>query len=72
MAGSALAAVIDTLDEVATCANMNDPRCQPSLIDALDQATVDHPKGRLLREAWMCAAGRSGPSIRVAELMTIV
>lgn len=67
----ALAVAIDTLDEAATCADMIDPRRQPSVIEALDEATADHPKGQLLRDAWMRAAGRSEPSVRVAELMTI-
>lgn len=68
----ALAAAIDTLDGAASCADMDDPRDRSSVIEALELATADHPKGPLLRDAWARASGRAEPSVRVAELMTIV
>lgn len=68
----ALAAAIDVLDEAATCADMTDPRRDTAVIEALDRATADHAKGGLLRDAWLRAASRPEPSVRVAELMTIV
>ena len=68
----ALAAAIHVLDEAATCADMTDPRRQPMVTEALELATADHPKGHLLREAWVRASCRSDPSVRVAELLTIV
>lgn len=71
-ASEALEAAIDTLDDLASHADMMDPQSHPAAVMALDMATVAHPKADMLRKAWMRAAARPEPANRVAELLSIV
>lgn len=56
------------LKRVASRAATEDPRSDREVSAALDLACHDHPKGQMLRDAWVKAAGIPMPGSRVHEL----
>lgn len=67
----ALAEAIERLREAARRADDEDPRICPYIRAALNVATRRHPKGEMLRAAWLRAANTREPSIRVRELQRV-
>lgn len=56
------------LKRAAQRAATQDPRRDREVVAALELACRDHPKGQMLRDAWVKAAGISLPGSRVQAL----
>lgn len=67
----ALAEAIEGLRHAAQHADEDDPRICPDVRAALNVATRQHPKGEMLRGAWLRAANLLEPAIRVRELARV-
>jgi len=67
----ALAEAIERLRHAAQSAGDNDPRICPDIRAALNVATRQHPKGEMLRAAWLRAANLLEPASRVRELTRV-
>lgn len=59
------------LKVAAQKAGDHDPRLDLDLLDAVNCASKDHPKGDLLRQAWMRACALKEPGVRIRELRRI-
>lgn len=68
----ALAAALDLLGAAAERAAHEDVRTDIEVVEALQRACQDHPKGGLLLMAWARGARLAVPGLRVAELGRIV
>lgn len=66
-----LAGAIARLHEAARKADRDDPRICPDVRAALNVVTRWHPKGEMLRSAWLRAANVMEPGLRVRELQRI-
>lgn len=64
----ALAEAIERLRHAAQRADEDDPRICPDVRAALNVATRQHPKGEMLRAAWLRSANLLDPATRVREL----
>lgn len=64
----ALAEAIERLRHAAQRADEDDPRICPDVRAALNVATRQHPKGEMLRAAWLRSANLLEPAARVREL----